>query len=752
MGTGAQQAEQWRDEIAEGEPETADAPAPIEAAAFDWQVAEAPPPLPSFWRETLPAVVLAILGLAWIAATGWTLLTASPVRLGPLELIGWAGLASGPLALIGILYLLLRRTSRREARRFARSARAMAAQADYLERVLAGVSMQVDEHRMLLAAHAEQLVDQGNQAASRLGEISGVIREDSELLTQSSTRLTAAASAARGDMSTLMAALPRAEAQTREMTELLQDASRSAQEQATTLAGQLATLADHGRDADQAAGTATRTLADHLVRIEDSGATAERRMREAGAEMAQMVEKALDQAAQAVEETRKGMEAQSAAMNAMIEHGRASLDRAGSDSARSLGHRLDELGDKIDGLASRLAAQDAASHALIGNLDKALGEIEQRFTMLGDTGTERTADLAEAIVALTTHVEQMRTSLTGSGDAADALLQRATLLRGSLDASIREIAEALPAALSSVVPQAEKLEAAANATRDLLGAGNERIDQQREAIEQLGRAAEQRVAAVRDQAETLHALILDAEQNSQRLADGSAPRLVEALLQVREAAAQAAENARQTLSSVIPEAAAELGRTSGEAMDRALVGRVEAQMAQVAAAAERAMEAANAASERLMRQMLSIAETSSAVEARITEAKDEAAANDEASFSRRVALLIESLNSTAIDVTKILSNEVTDTAWAAYLRGDRGIFTRRAVRLIDSGEAREIVRHYEQEPEFREQVNRYIHDFEAMLRRILASRESSPLGVTMLSSDMGKLYVALAQAIERLRS
>ena len=48
-------------------------------------------------------------------------------------------------------------------------------------------------------------------------------------------------------------------------------------------------------------------------------------------------------------------------------------------------------------------------------------------------------------------------------------------------------------------------------------------------------------------------------------------------------------------------------------------------------------------------------------------------------------------------------------------------------------------------------MNRYIHDFEAMLRRILADRDGSPLGVTILSSDMGKLYVALAQAIERLR-
>jgi hypothetical protein len=73
------------------------------------------------------------------------------------------------------------------------------------------------------------------------------------------------------------------------------------------------------------------------------------------------------------------------------------------------------------------------------------------------------------------------------------------------------------------------------------------------------------------------------------------------------------------------------------------------------------------------------------------------------------------------------------------------------VRLLDNNDAREIARHYEEEAEFREQVNRYIHDFEAMLRRILADRDGSLLGVTILSSDMGKLYVALAQAIERIR-
>ena len=38
-----------------------------------------------------------------------------------------------------------------------------------------------------------------------------------------------------------------------------------------------------------------------------------------------------------------------------------------------------------------------------------------------------------------------------------------------------------------------------------------------------------------------------------------------------------------------------------------------------------------------------------------------------------------------------------------------------------------------------------------MLRAILQQADGSPLSITLLSSDMGKLYVALAQAIERLR-
>ena len=74
------------------------------------------------------------------------------------------------------------------------------------------------------------------------------------------------------------------------------------------------------------------------------------------------------------------------------------------------------------------------------------------------------------------------------------------------------------------------------------------------------------------------------------------------------------------------------------------------------------------------------------------------------------------------------------------------------MRLLENTEAREIAELYDADRDFRDHVNRYIHDFESMLRTMLSTRDGHALSVTMLSSDMGKLYVVLAQALERLRN
>jgi hypothetical protein len=109
------------------------------------------------------------------------------------------------------------------------------------------------------------------------------------------------------------------------------------------------------------------------------------------------------------------------------------------------------------------------------------------------------------------------------------------------------------------------------------------------------------------------------------------------------------------------------------------------------------------------------------------------------------------MHSASIDVGKILSDEVDEKAWEAYLKGDRGVFTRRAARLIGSSESRAIRSHYESDREFQQSANRYIHDFEAMLRRVMAERDGGMIAVTLMSSDMGKLYAALSDSLDRRR-
>jgi hypothetical protein len=246
-------------------------------------------------------------------------------------------------------------------------------------------------------------------------------------------------------------------------------------------------------------------------------------------------------------------------------------------------------------------------------------------------------------------------------------------------------------------------------------------------------------------------MIAGIERSTESTALGATTQLIEALGRVREVAAQTAGTVKAALDNVVAEARESLAKASREAVRESMHAPVEAQIRALEAASERGAEAAQAAAERLSRQLVSVAETAAAIEARVTAADahlDEAQRTD---LGRQSELLIEALNSASIDIAKGLSAEVTETAWKAYMAGDRGVFGRKAVQLLSRGDNREVARRYSEDGEFRDAVRRYIHDFEAMMRRVGADREAGELSMTLLSSDIGKLYVALAQATNRLR-
>ena len=249
----------------------------------------------------------------------------------------------------------------------------------------------------------------------------------------------------------------------------------------------------------------------------------------------------------------------------------------------------------------------------------------------------------------------------------------------------------------------------------------------------------------------LTASITQTQAEAAALTSQTGPALVTALVQVREAANHAAERAREAIETVIPESAGKLSARAREELERVINDVVVGQLRQVEGVAAHAVESARGATDRLTQQMLVLGQSASALEAHVERTNKDQREKDSEAFARRVSLLIDSMNSAAIDVGKILSDEIDDKAWDSYLKGNRGVFTRRAVRLIDGSEGRAIRAHYDSDLEFQHSVNRYVHDFEAMLRRVMAERDGGMIAVTLMSSDMGKLYAALAQVIDRRR-
>lgn len=735
--------------------------AAFDTDAFDIDAVEDGGDMPRAWLPI--GVVLAGVAI-WIGAALWFALP----TLGALrahEIVQFVAALAVPPALAGIVWLLAMRNSRTEARRFGVTAAAMRAEAARLERTIAALGRAIDTNRHKLGEQVAFFHDLGDSATQHLGTIGRVLASEIDEADGHARHLAEVAASAQTSLDVLLASLPRARGEVAAATQLLDRTGLTASEHAAALDAQLVALADRGREADVVAGGAAQKLAAHIARMEATSETAGTRLEGVTASMSDAVDALLGRTAEAVDEARKGIAAQGEAMLAMVGANQAALDSAARESADALATRIASVEQAIERVAAQLEAQRVAGTAIVAELDDGLTHVDARMDTLQRLGVERTQMLAASISALGGSADAMTESLRTGDAMATRTIGTTESLLIALDAATREIDETLPDALTrldariasskavvvSAKPELLALVTAAESTHDAIEAIAGVIAEQRKTLDHLSALLLDTLNTGRDKADSLGQMVDETIGRTNRFAEEAAPRLIDALLRVRDTATVAADRARDTLATVIPEAASALEAASAEAMRRATTDTVERQVRAIADASDSAVAAATRATERLAVQVQGILDQTAIVETRIDDARAERDEADRDTFARRVSLLIESLNSASIDVTKIFAPEITDSAWAAYLKGDRGVFTRRAVRILDTADAREIGRLYDDDGHFREMVNRYIHDFESMLRSILAQRDGSPMGVTILSSDMGKLYVALAQAIERLR-
>jgi hypothetical protein len=716
-------------------------------------------------RQVL-GIALFVLAAMWLAFCAWSAgRTLAGQPLSSPQLAQWLGVAAAPLALLALAWLTFGRTRRKEAERFTHSVIAMRTEARSLDALLEVLSQRISDSRTELTMIAQHLMQLGDEATGKLGGITREFDASTDKLKLHGEALDRAAESARNDMAVLMDDLPQAEQTARAIAEQIRSVGSQSADKTQALGGQVKELAERTTEADRLIAEATDRLSTRLAEIDAAGTTAAARVNEAQSSLTGTLDTLLERTSATLHEIRGGIDVQAAAVAALVEQASAGIGRAGTDSAESLASTIDRATASIESLSSRVAEQDRASQSMMAEIERGLALIDERFSQLAAQGDQRANHFLESLTLARTQLDSLAAE-TGTQDSAiGAIAERTVLLRETIDRLTSDIREGLGTAIGEAQGGTDRLmEAAAGVkpeigwirdavveTGERLGNTGNLVSEQQDRLTALLASVDDGVGDAQSKLTELATMLAQVEREAASLSGETGPALVASMVQVKEAAAHAAQRAREAIEAVIPESASRLSNETRDALEVAIRESVEDRLRDVENVAARAVEAARAASDRLTGQMLTLGKSAAALEQHIEQTNQEQREKDSEAFATRVALLIDSMHSAAIDVGKILSDEMDDKAWDSYLKGNRGVFTRRAVRLLDGSETRAIRAHYDSDLEFQRSVNRYIHDFESMLRRVLAERDGGMIAVTLMSSDMGKLYAALASAMEKRR-
>ena len=373
-----------------------------------------------YWGTTIAYISGGLLAAGWLGAIGYTrylTFSISPITLN--MVVEFIAAASAPLALILLCLALFIRSSKVGQKQYLQTVRGLRSEERRLDTILQSIASRLDDNRLALSEQSDTLSHIGLGASDRLKSTTEAIQAEIDMITRNMQALKNSAAAARADLAILLTNLPKAQVQTRQMVAALEQAGLTAHEKAGALHIQLTMLSARGREADEIAGNAAQKLAAHLSQMEGVSEVAGARLEQAAGQMTGAVDQALDRAAEALLTAREGMEAQGAAMLAMIEQNQAAMSKTGAESTDAIALRIAQIALQVDKIAQTFAAQDNVSATLMDRLNSDLETIETRFAAFDNSGIERTDRLSTAIGALRNHTDDLAGALQTGGDRSE---------------------------------------------------------------------------------------------------------------------------------------------------------------------------------------------------------------------------------------------------------------------------------------------------------------------------------------------
>lgn len=534
------------------------------------------------------------------------------------------------------------------------------------------------------------------------------------------------------------------------------------------------TLASTGTEAEAQASrseAAARALTESLEALGNRGETASGSLGQALAQLEAQAERSraqseagirsirgeTDSLFEVLENTliakRETLARQGEAMVQQLSDAYARLEAFANASAEQLASRLEALGQQAETIESRLKAQASSTEALAASGERAFQLLDARLAHSSETSRSSLDRLSTRVQEVSSELNRLTQPLKETQGAAQELetavlslketaLQTVDVLgqtipERTVDASraaetLSADLQALVQALDGAYARALSLAEPVAQTQAVLNQASEAYANQRSAIEAAGQA----LVAELQQARTL---IGEVEEQTRDTSLSAATRLVDAMTRVREVASQTTGTMREMLDGLLAEARESLSAAADEAMRHSFAEPV-------AKRAREAEAAAASAAERTAGSMAALANTLKLLEDRTSDRVVKFEAAQQADLLAAAALLTDKLDHSSVSIASALGRPMDDSDWALWRKGERSLFNRRTLALLDKREAKELKALIGSDAEFARNASEYSAAFDALVRRF--EGQAPALAAALQGSDQGRLAAALREALE----
>jgi len=696
-------------------------------------------------RPRWPYIVAAFASLIWIALAFIAMSPLLPVRipLGLEPLAVAAGIALNFIAPVAILWLVatrLRDTSKNRAA-------AMALMAEHSR--LAEVRLESSANAITtLEARLSDLTGQLTAMARPVERQHQALAISIENLDIAATGLEAAATRTENATAQLGQETPAAAIAAEALARLLDQSRQALSTQVQTAETLITSLAAKLSQARAEAADTSAEAESRISAITAAVIAAHQSLSQPLASLSQGVDNALTRTAHAVDTARESVEAQADALLTSVDQARTTIDLIGEDSARAIAERLIQLTETLNQVDTSLDAQSARAASLIEALASQFNAFDEQLAGSTAQGQRALAAFEEGMTGANTALTNLGVPVAETDHALAALTHQLAGLDESSGQFFARLGESLPATEAVLEDLGQRMARLEDTAQTLASPIEISADTVSTAQSQLEAAA----AALEAAAQTLEARLSSAETSLSTITQGletdalnASTQLIDNFSRIREIAGQSAGTMRETLAGVVAEAEAALDRAGTNRAATAFGTPIRAELANLESAQTRAADIAQKAAERITARLAQMTSTVADIETHFDKRQTDLEVKDRMDLVKRATRLLTSLQDQSIDLAQLLRLDIEDKAYDDWLAGDRSRFTRELALGLENGIGRAITRHMAHDTLFRTEALRYVEDFENLIGHVMQDRQGRTLATTLLASDPGKLYIALAQ-------